>query len=364
MDFKDLIKQHGERVAKLKEQIQTEEATKNAFIMPFIQLLGYDVFSPFEVVPEHTCDIGTKKGEKIDYAIMKDNNPILLIECKHWKQELGLHDNQLLRYYGVSTAKFGLLTNGIVYKFYTDLESTNIMDNTPFLEIDITDINELQIEELKKFHKSYFDETTILNTASNLKYTNDFKRIIISEINTPSEALVRLFSKQVCPKQITSKMIEYFTPIVKKSFNHVVNDKINDRLKSALKTGDEDTEVNGLQQSVISDTTTTVDDKKQVITTEIEMEGYYIVKSIIRETIEPDRISYKDTIDYFRIIVDGSTLKSICRLWFNGKQKYMTVNYEDGKQKFLIDTLDDLYKYKDILIAACTPYIQTSQEKQ
>ena len=84
MDFKDQIKQLGDRVAKLKDQIATEEATKNAFIMPFIQTLGFDVFNPLEVVPEYICDIGTKKGEKIDYAIFKDNVPAILIECKHW----------------------------------------------------------------------------------------------------------------------------------------------------------------------------------------------------------------------------------------------------------------------------------------
>ncbi|MDL2310314.1 type I restriction enzyme HsdR N-terminal domain-containing protein, partial [Parabacteroides sp. OttesenSCG-928-B22] len=104
MDFKDSIKQLGDRIVKLKDKIQTEEATKNAFVMPFIQLLGYDVFNPLEVLPEHTCDIGTKKGEKIDYAIIKNDEPVLLIECKHWKQELTLHDNQLLRYFGVSKA--------------------------------------------------------------------------------------------------------------------------------------------------------------------------------------------------------------------------------------------------------------------
>lgn len=95
MDFKDTIKQLADRIEKLKDNIQTEEATKNAFIMPFINALGYDVFNPLEVLPEMTCDIGTKKGEKIDYAIMKDDQPILLIECKHWKQDLNLHDNQL-----------------------------------------------------------------------------------------------------------------------------------------------------------------------------------------------------------------------------------------------------------------------------
>ena len=94
MDFKDYCKQLADRVSNLKEQILTEEATKNAFIMPFIQMLGYDVFNPMEVVPEMDCDLIKKKGEKIDYAIMKDGEPIMLIECKHWKQDLNLHDNK------------------------------------------------------------------------------------------------------------------------------------------------------------------------------------------------------------------------------------------------------------------------------
>ena len=127
MDFKDSIYQLSNRVEKLKDSICTEEATKNAFIMPFINSLGYDVFNPLEVVPVMTCDIGTKKGEKVDYAIMKDGSPILLIECKHWTQNLTLNDNQLLRYFHVSKAKFGLLTNGIVYmlkrQLYQQLKS-------------------------------------------------------------------------------------------------------------------------------------------------------------------------------------------------------------------------------------------------
>lgn len=113
MDFKDQIRQLGERTTKLKEQIATEEATKNAFIMPFIQALGYDVFNPIEVVPEYVADIGLKKGEKVDYAILKENQPILLIECKHWAQKLDIHDNQLVRYFHVTKAKFAILTNGI-----------------------------------------------------------------------------------------------------------------------------------------------------------------------------------------------------------------------------------------------------------
>lgn len=186
MDFKDSIKQISERIEKLKDNLPTEEATKNAFVMPFISALGYDVFNPLEVLPEMTCDIGTKKGEKIDYAIMKDGEPIMLIECKHWQQDLNLHDNQLLRYFNVSKAKFGVLTNGIIYRFYTDLEEPNKMDEKPFLEINMTDLKDAQIDELKKFHRSYFDIETILSSASELKYMGELRTIINKEFSNPS----------------------------------------------------------------------------------------------------------------------------------------------------------------------------------
>ena len=119
MDLKDQLKLIADRANKLKDQIQTEEATKNAFIMPFLQSLGYDVFNPLEVVPEFVADLGLKKGEKIDYAIFIDSKPSILIECKHWNQNLSVHDGQLLRYFHTSKARFGLLTNGIIYRFVT-----------------------------------------------------------------------------------------------------------------------------------------------------------------------------------------------------------------------------------------------------
>ena len=133
MDFKDEIKQFGDRVEKLKNQITTEEATKNAFIMPFINALGYDVFNPMEVVPEFIADIGIKKGEKVDYAIMRDGQPTILVECKHWAESLEVHNSQLFRYFHTTKARFGLLSNGIIYRFYTDLVEKNKMDEKPFL---------------------------------------------------------------------------------------------------------------------------------------------------------------------------------------------------------------------------------------
>ena len=166
MDFKDQIAQLASRVEKMLAQIQTEEATKNALVMPFIQIMGYDVFNPFEVNPEFIADLGIKKGEKVDYAIMKDGEPTILIECKHHLENLDPHNSQLFRYFHTTKAKFGLLTNGLVYRFYTDLVERNKMDSTPFFEFKLTEVKEAEIAELKKFHKSYFDVENITNTAS------------------------------------------------------------------------------------------------------------------------------------------------------------------------------------------------------
>lgn len=161
MDFIDQLKQFSKRVESMKDSIQTEEATKTAIIMPFFAMLGYDVFNPQEFVPEFTADVGIKKGEKVDYAIIKEGEPVILIECKSIQENLDRHDSQLFRYFGTTTAKFAILTNGLIYRFYTDLDSPNKMDDDPFLSINILDIRENQVPELKKFSKGVFDIDSI-----------------------------------------------------------------------------------------------------------------------------------------------------------------------------------------------------------
>ena len=341
MDFKDQIKQISERVEKLKDQLKTEEATKNALIMPFIQTLGYDVFNPMKVMPEFICDIGTKKGEKIDYAILKDGKPIILIECKHWEQNLTLHDNQLLRYFQVSNVKFGVLTNGIIYKFYTDLEAPNKMDEKPFLEVNMSDLKNNLIDELKKFHKTYFDLDNILSSASELKYTNELKGIINREFTNPSAELVKLFSKQVYEGVITPKLLDQFTGLVKRSIAGLISDTISDRLKSALQTE--------VKEEEIAQVEIKAPDKNQIITTEEEIEGYMIVKAITREVVDLSHIFYRDSLSYFAILFDDNNRKPIVRLFFNSPtNKYIVIFDKDKKEtRYNITSLDDVYQYKN-----------------
>lgn len=346
MDFKDQIRIIGERVHKLKDQIQTEEATKNAFIMPFLQALGYDVFNPLEVVPEFISDIGLKKGEKIDYAIFQNGTPTILVECKHWGQNLNIHDGQLLRYFHVSKAKFGLLTNGIVYKFYTDLVAPNKMDEKPFLEFNITEIKDNQTEELKKFHKSYFDIESIVNTASELKYTIELKNLIQSELNNPTPDFVKYFAKQVYPTSITSKVLEQFTNLTKKSFQQYINDVINERLKSALTKEEEKVKEEEKLQNQQQ-----IEDASKTETTAEELDGFMIVKTILRQSIKIDRISYRDAQTYFAIMLDDNNRKSVCRLYLNGGKKFIGTFDEQKKEiKNEIVTIDDIFNYSEVLL--------------
>ncbi|WP_459186709.1 type I restriction endonuclease [Parabacteroides sp. APC149_11_2_Y6] len=350
MDFKDILKQLSDRVIKLKDNIQTEEATKNAFIMPFINALGYDVFDPMEVVPEMTCDIAMKKGEKIDYAIMKDGEPIILVECKHWAQDLNLHDNQLIRYFNVSKAKFGVLTNGIIYRFYTDLIEPNKMDTKPFLEIDITDIKDVQVEELKKFHKSYFDIENVLSSASELKYTGELKVIINKEFINPSPEFVKYFAKQVYDGMITPKILEQFTSLTKKSINGYINDLISERLKSALKS-EESVNIEDDISSNNNSSEEQIDKDNKIITTEEEIESYLLVKAILRNHVDISRVVYRDAQTYFAILFDDNNRKPICRMYFNSSKKYIATFDENKKEtKHYIETLDDIYSYSEELI--------------
>jgi hypothetical protein len=283
MDFKDQLKQIADKINKLKDSSKTEEATKNAFVMPFISALGYDVFNPQEVIPEFTADIGVKIGEKVDYAILKDDLPIILIECKHWKDALDIHNTQLLRYFNVTGAKFAILTNGINYRFYTESEP-NKMDEKPFLDINITEIKDNQIDELKKFHKSYYNPEIILATASTLKYSNEVKLILNDEFNQPTEDFVKYFIPKVYSGRATEKVINQFTEIVKVSCQQFLSDLITERLKTALAKEKE------AEPKIVEPET-----KKSVLeTTEEELDGYYIVKSIIRQAIDSNRINHRD----------------------------------------------------------------------
>lgn len=354
MELTNKLKELSEKIINLKDQIQTEEATKTAFILPFISLLGYDIFNPTEVIPEFTADIGLKKGEKVDYAIIENNEPILIIECKHWKENLDIHNSQLFRYFHTSKSKFALLTNGIEYKFFTDLDATNKMDEKPFLEFNITTLKDSVIGEILKFHKNNFDLDQILNNASSLKYSKEIKKIFRNQLLNPENEFIRFFSSRVYSGRQTEKVLEQFRELVSKSINQLISEKVNDRLQSALNKEEEKQEEE--KQEVISES--------KVITTEEEMDAYRIVVAILCKNIAIERIVYRDTQSYFGILLDNNNRKPLCRLHFNGKNKYLGIfDLERKERKEVLENIEDIYKYDKELLKTIEYYEQFERER-
>lgn len=346
MSFEENIKNHIDRIKSLRENISTEEATKTSLIMPFFQILGYDVFNPLEFVPEFVADVGIKKGEKVDYAICINSKPTVLIEAKSVNENLRKHDSQLFRYFGTTEAKFGILTNGIVYNFYTDLDEPNKMDSTPFFQIDLTDISEQEIQELKKFCKENFDLDKILNTAEELKYLNQIKIVLKEEFSTPSDDFIKfILNHDIYDGVKTQNVIDKYRPILKRSLTQYLNDLVNDRIQNAL-LGNTET----LEKEVIE----TLEDDETVEdgieTTEEELQAYYIVKSILGKTIPLERIVYKDTRSYFSIIIDGKVTKWICRVYLKEHVKFVIIVNGDTSEKYTINSVDDIYQLSSLLI--------------
>ncbi|MFT5617932.1 MAG: hypothetical protein ACI85I_001158 [Arenicella sp.] len=360
MDFIDRLNDLRDRVSKMKEQVHTEEATKNAFIMPFIATLGYDVFNPTEVVPEFVADLGIKKGEKIDYCIFKDEKPILLIECKHWKEKMDVHHTQLHRYFHVTEARFGLLTNGIEYRFYTDLDDSNKMDDKPFLEFSLEKFNENIVSEIKKFQKDTFDEDGIFSNASDLKYSKQIREMLANELREPSEEFVKFFASRIYDGSVRKNVLEQFTVLVAKSAKSYMNEVVNERLRSALdgdQSASSDVEENGKED---------LDDdeplKDGVETTQEELEGFMIIQAILRKVVALDRVFSRDTKSYFGVLLDDNNRKPICRLHFNSSNKYISLFDEDRKgEKIGIERLEDIYTHEERIQASVQQYIGESE---
>jgi predicted type IV restriction endonuclease len=356
MDFIDQLRAIAGRIPNQCALIQTEEATKNAFVMPFLQALGYNVFDPTEVTPELTADVGIKKGEKVDYAILRDGQPTMLFECKWCGCSLDeVHASQLYRYFSVTKARIGVLTNGVEYRFFSDLDEKNVMDRKPFLVVNMLDLSEAAVTELKRLSKSAFDLETLLSAAEDMKYTREIKRILGEQLADPSEDFVRLFAKQVYDGVLTPRMKEQFCGITRKAFQQFIAEQLNARLKSAL--GEGSPEVHAPEPEGPAE----VEGQpcgECVETTQEETDAFNIVRAIVAEVVPIDRVVMRDRKSHCAVLLDDSQRKPLCRLWFNSPAKKQISLFDVPKteEKLAVERVEDLYKYSERLRSTARSY--------
>lgn len=359
MEFAERLESLAVKVRNQSAAIGTEEATKNAFVMPFIStILGYDVFDPLEVVPEFTADVGTKKGEKVDYAIMRDGEVQILIECKPSMGALKIeHASQLFRYFSVTNARIAVLTNGVNWQFYTDLDAPNRMDAKPFLVLDLLDIDETLIPEIQKLSKESFDLESIISAAEELKYIGALKREIAAQFRDPSDEWVKFFTTRVYDGSFTQKVRQQFEGLVSKASHQFLTERVNDRLKTALGVsrlvGATDPAPPVSEDVVEAD----LDRDTEIETTLEELEGYQIVKAMACGEVKPQRVTQRDAKSYFAVLLDDNNRKPIARLHFNGKQKYLgLLDEEKSETRHAIDELDEIYSHADAIREAVRRY--------
>lgn len=358
MDITQKIAALASRAQEQIDHIVNEEATKNAMVMPFIQSLGYDVFNPTEVLPEFTADVGLKKGEKVDYAIKNEGVLPILIECKPRTTDLAnAQFSQLYRYFNCTEAKFAILTNGIEYRFYSDLDDANKLDTRPFFTFRLTDYNERDIEELKKFAKPVFNVDTILSTANRLKYTNLAMTSFSKLMKEPPRDFIKFIAQDFFDGRMTQQVLDEFTPIIRDAMAQHIKEQVSQRLKLALATtsGEESSPI--IAQPGQDNIEVPLKAEDEIVTTQEEIDGYNMVRAIVASEVAPERVYMRDAKSYCAILLDDNNRKPICRLHFNSKTlKRLEIRQDDQQVKHDLATLTDIFSHSEALLAAVKSY--------
>ena len=337
------------RTAQHRELLLTEEAAKTALVMPFLQALGYDVFNPSEVIPEFTADVGIKKGEKVDYALCIDGKISILVECKPSSVDLDLkHASQLFRYFSTTDARVAILTNGVVYQFYSDVEQPNKMDDKPFFVFSMDAIRRSDPMTLERFSRDQFDIDAILREAGRLKLESQMRIELEKEFAEPSDEFVRMMAAKVQPGgRMTAAVKEQFLPILTASIAGLIRDRVNDRLTNALNVANPAGEMIANGES---------DDMSEIeggiITSEDEIAGFRIVQAIAARHVDPKRVVIRDSKSYCAILLDDNNRKTLARLHFNSATtRYVGTFVDKDETRHPVTAVTDIYKLEAPIVA-------------
>ncbi|RLL61538.1 type I restriction endonuclease [Paenirhodobacter hankyongi] len=340
-EFEELIETLSTRSKMAERQALTEEATKTAVILPFIQSLGFDVFNLEEVVPEFVADVGLKKGEKVDFAVKIDGKIAMLVEAKSIGVKLGdVQFSQLFRYFHVTEARLAVLTNGKEAWFFSDTDEPNKMDKKPFFTFDFQNHDKGQVQELARFQKSSFAIESIIEAASNLKYTRKAATFLKQQLDTPDEDFARFIGRQIHEGSITKAVLEQITPAIQAALDEIIRDRIQDKLSITLR-GDPPPQAAQVQAETAPDA--------DIETTDEEREGFMIVRAIAARLAPIDRVVMRDAKSYCAILMDDNNRKPICRLYFNSAttKNIGIFDAEKNETKVRVDGPSDIYKYAD-----------------
>lgn len=351
MEFSRKVQDLAARSKHAAEHALTEEATKTAVVMPLIQALGFDIFSLEEVVPEYVADIGTKKGEKVDFAIKIKGEIAILVEVKPISTSLGnAQYSQLYRYFSVTNARLAILTNGREVWFFSDIDDRNRMDKKPFFLFDLQSFDDDQVEHLARFRKPDFDMDKVLEAASSLKYVKAAAAFLSAQLDRPSDEFVKLIGRHIHEGMLTKGVVDQLRPAIQSALDEVIRTRIQDRLNIAFTTDPKGKATEAVEEPAA--------EKDGIDTTEEEMQAFYIVRAIAAKSIPIERVTMRDAKTYCSIFIDDNNRKPLCRFYFNAKKaKAFSVFTADKEElRFPLENLAEIYGKAEQIAATAGHY--------
>jgi hypothetical protein len=309
---------------KLNDAIElcTNEAqTRKFLIEPFFMMLNYESTN---LIPEYNADFGDRISQKIDYAILLNKKDTILVEAKKYNSKLTDKEaGQLNGYFGnTKNSKIAILTNGIEYRFYSDVVQPNIIDSKPFFIFNLNSYTENDIESLLRFDKRYIKVIDIVKSAQEIVFIESFETAFFNELAAPSKDLMKIIHKNMTfTSKFNEETISKMISLVNSSFLKCMYDK-----KVKLES---------------------LSNSQGVITTEQEIQAYHTIRTLLiqNKKIPKERIGFKDFKGFFNISIDDSSKKVICKLTFNNSGMKLTIDTNE----YNLDHIDDVMKYKNEL---------------
>ncbi len=363
MAFEDDIKKLADGISNFRDRLQTEEATKQSLVLPFLQALGYNVFDPDEVEPEFDADFGETRGWKADYALKSDRVPVIIIECKQVSNNLSGVVPQLGRYFPHTKARIGVLTNGLVYKFFTDQNEINKMDESPFWEFNLQTLSDRDLEQLEKFLKGS-DVADAVTAASRLKYIAGMKQTLSQQYHQqPDDAFAEWLARPLLPPR--SRMTEDIKNMAQQALREFVTELVTGSLARGNQTPEpiSEEEPSFLE---FEETEGDVDEENnKVETTDDELRAYDVVKEIVGELVDASRVILRDNPSYCPVFLDNNR-KPLVRFFFDRSPKQIGLfdgsRYSSGAliaTIFNIDSISDLHNHADQIRETTRRYLES-----
>lgn len=323
MDFKERLLKHVEHVKNVGQHCDSEETTKQALILPVLDILGFSPYDPTKVKAEYGADVpGVKVNERVDYALFCGGVPVMFIEAKGYRENLTNHAPQLARYFNATPeVTIAAITNGKEWRFFTDLNDKNVMDKEPFLTVDFFNLIPSDPDQFSRFRHDKFQPDALRTLAEESVFLSAFKEAVKKSVLECDIDFVRhIVSKSTIQRTLTAKFIESITPIVKQAVAQTMSDMVVNSLSAPVQKNE--VEIGDIDPKVPDDLGDIIDPtNSKIVTTASERRVFELVMDLLPG--EP--LTTKDTESYFTILYQGKVNRWLLR--YSGDKKRPSVQF-------------------------------------